>query len=77
MAVTVVELPRGQSPLRVGTPVRFAWGTQKIEGIIIEDRGAIGVGGRRLYGVKFQLEYDEPRVIELPLSELEVSEQAA
>lgn len=40
MAVTVVELPRGQSPLRVGTPVRFAWGTQKIEGIIIEELSA-------------------------------------
>lgn len=58
--------------LKVGSPVRFLWGARKIEGVVVEDRGPLGVNGRRLYGVQYHLEYDEPRVIELPASEIEV-----
>ena len=36
---------------RVGDRVRFTFGVTPVEGKVVEDRGAIGVGGRRLYRV--------------------------
>jgi len=57
--------------LRVGSPVSFQWGQRKVQGRIIEDRGPIGVGGRRLYGIEFHITQDEPMVVELPANEIE------
>jgi hypothetical protein len=59
---------------RVGSHVTFAWGRQKIEGKIVEDRGAIGVGGRRLYRIVAPLDPEDQIVIELPLDRFEVKE---
>jgi hypothetical protein len=36
---------------RVGDRVRFNWGVTPVEGKVVEDRGAIGYRGRRLYRV--------------------------
>jgi hypothetical protein len=43
-------------PFREGDRVRLLWGLTPVEGIIIEDRGNLGVGGRRLYRVQVQLD---------------------
>jgi hypothetical protein len=52
-------------PYREGDRVRLLWGVTPVEGVIIEDWGNIGVGGRRLYHVRVQLDDDitEPMVI--------------
>ncbi|HBI41857.1 MAG TPA: hypothetical protein DDY78_03245 [Planctomycetales bacterium] len=41
----------GGSP-HVGSRVRFRMGLTDLEGVIVEDRGFIGVGGRRLWGIE-------------------------
>lgn len=56
----------------VGSSVFFLWGIHKIEGKIVEDRGEIGVGGRRLYRIVAPIYPDDEIVIELPLSEFEL-----
>ena len=59
---------------RVGDYVSFAMGrTQRVRAIIVEDRGPIGVGGRRLYGLRFQMsaEYDQPQYTELSAAALQ------
>ncbi len=55
-----------------GDRVEFRFAVQNVQGVITEDRGPIGIGGRRLYGVKFQfgLEVEEPTYIELPAVKL-------
>jgi hypothetical protein len=55
---------------RVGDRVRFHFPSQTAEGVIVEDRGGLGVGGRRLYGIRFRWG-DEESYIELPEEEME------
>ena len=52
--------------LRVGDRVRFQRGKDTIEGVIVEDRGHIGAGGRRLWRIEFQMEPSYTAVAELP-----------
>ena len=58
--------------LPVGATVRFRFGVRNVHGRVVEDRGPIGVGGRRLYAVEFPLTDQEMSVVELPESEIEV-----
>ena len=44
-------------PFQEGDRVRLLWGVTPVEGIVIEDRGNLGAGGRRLYRVR--LEHDD------------------
>ncbi|MCI0638158.1 MAG: hypothetical protein L0Y72_19570 [Gemmataceae bacterium] len=62
---------------RVGEVVRFLMGVNKVEGVIKEDRGPIGVGGRRLYSIQFTLDPDFQAVIELPAKDLELVNNTA
>lgn len=71
MAVST-KMP-SKSPL-VGSRVLFLWGISKIEGKIVEDRGAIGVGRRKLYRIEAPLSLGDHVVIELPESEFELKE---
>jgi hypothetical protein len=58
-------------PYREGDRVGLLWGVTPVEGIIIEDRGNIGVGGRRMYHVQIQLdEITEPVVSSVPAEDL-------
>jgi hypothetical protein len=59
---------------RKGDRVRFRFGIYPVEGIIKEDRGPIGIGGRRLYGVEFPfgLHAESPSYIELPAERLQL-----
>jgi hypothetical protein len=52
-------------PFREGDRVRLLWGVTPVEGTVVEDRGNLGVAGRRLYHVLVQLDDNitEPMVI--------------
>ncbi len=71
--MTVSTKTSPKSP-RVGSRVSFLWGISKIEGRIVEDRGAIGIGGRRLYRIEAPLSLGDQVVIELPESKFELKE---
>lgn len=57
-----------------GDLVRFKAGTRIVQGTVKEDRGPIGLKGRRLYLIDFgPPQYaEEPHLIELPAVELEL-----
>jgi len=61
---------------RKGDRVRFQFGIYPVEGIVKEDRGPIGIGGRRLYRVEFPfgLLSESPSQIELPAERLQLIE---
>ena len=58
---------------RKGDRVKFRLGTRSVQGEVKEDRGPIGVKGRRLYLVEFRTETESmsPSQIELPADELQ------
>ena len=56
---------------RVGDRVRILHGFRGVIADIIEDRGRIGVRGRRLYRVKFRLDEWDEHTSELPEESLE------
>jgi hypothetical protein len=60
-----------QPAFRVGDRVRFNLGKRRVSGVVMEDRGAIGVQGRRLFQVDIPLDPFEPMTLELPESEME------
>jgi hypothetical protein len=63
---------KNPGPYREGDRVRFRFGTVPVEGVIVEDRGNLGGGGRRLYGVKFRPdEVSDEIYLELPVEDLE------
>jgi hypothetical protein len=65
---------RSPKPLfQLGDRVRFTFGVTPVEGTVVEDRGAIGYRGRRLYRVVV----DEPETYfhldsEIPEEDLEL-----
>jgi len=56
---------------RVGDRVRILHGFRGVIADVIEDRGRIGVRGRRLYRVKFRLDEWDEHTSELPEDSLE------
>jgi hypothetical protein len=56
---------------RVGDHVRILHGFRGMTGEVVEDRGPIGVRGRRLYGVKMRLDEWNEHTTELPEESLE------
>jgi hypothetical protein len=59
---------------RVGDRVRILHGFRGMIAEIFEDRGPIGVRGRRLYGVKFRVDEWNEHTTELPEESLEAVE---
>jgi len=58
-------------PFAEGDRVRLFWGVTAVEGIIVEDRGNLGVGGKRLYRVRVRLDdITEPMETSMPADEL-------
>jgi hypothetical protein len=57
---------------RGGDVVLFQWGLRRVGGVVKEDRGPIGVRGRRLYSIEFLPEEhaEENSLIELPGEDL-------
>lgn len=58
---------------KVGDRVRFRFGDRRIRGTIIEDRGNLATGGRRLYRIRFRFDLDPDAIIELPEHLLQVA----
>ena len=56
--------------LKVGGRVRFRFGGRQVTGVIVEDRGPIGVGGRRLYTVRARLDSTVESTFEIPAHDL-------
>jgi len=56
----------GRARFRKGDRVSFLFGAGAVTGQVIEDRGRLGVGGRRLYGIRFEINPGEPAHIEMP-----------
>jgi len=59
--------------LKVGDRVRFEFGGRKVVGTIIEDRGRIGAGGRRLFAVRFRADLGSEGLLELPADEIQAA----
>lgn len=60
--------------LRVGARVSLRFGRRSVRGTIIEDRGPLGIGGRRLWRVRLQMnDVAEPIEIEVPERDLNVA----
>jgi hypothetical protein len=55
---------------KVGDRVSFPFGSDEADGVIVEDRGCLGIGGRRLYGIRFELNPGDFRYVELPEVEM-------
>ena len=68
----LLQVP-GQSPCKfhVGQPVRIKHGFRGMIGEVVEDRGPIGVHGRRLYAVRVRLDPWNEHTTELPEESLE------
>ena len=62
MSATRKRAPR----FRVGDPVRFLYGTEKVAGEILDDRGPLGEYGRRLYRVRINAGRDDESSFEIP-----------
>lgn len=60
--------------IQVGDEVRFGFGKRFVVGQVREDLVPIGVGGRHLYLVSYELGKDNPYFIELPAEDFKVVE---
>jgi hypothetical protein len=58
--------------IKVGDQVRFRLAKTAIVGRVKEDRGPIGLGGRHLYGITYELGKGYWYYTELPADDLEV-----
>lgn len=61
---------RAKDELEVGDAVKVAFGGRQVMGTIIEDRGYIGVRGRRMVRVRISLGPDDEIAFDLPAEEL-------
>jgi hypothetical protein len=58
-------------PFREGDRVRLLWGLTPVEALVIEDRGNLGVGGKRFYRIRIQIDdITDPIETERPVDDL-------
>jgi undecaprenyl diphosphate synthase len=62
---------RSKGRFRVGDLVGFTFGITRVRAKVVEDRGPIGAGGRRLYRVEVRLSDGDTFQMEMPEVELE------
>ena len=53
------QRPEAKSLFKVGDHIKFQRVSHWLEGVIVEDRGNIGIGGRRLYGIQVSVDPNE------------------
>ncbi|MEM1031794.1 MAG: hypothetical protein AAGN82_15690 [Myxococcota bacterium] len=59
---------------KVGAKVTLMFGGRRVDAIVVEDRGHLGVGGRQLLRVRLELEDGaEPIEFELPAADVQVA----
>jgi hypothetical protein len=69
---------KGERKFRKRDRVQFRLSTDGVDGVVTEDRGPIGVGGRRLYTVQFRPDdVPWPSRVELPAEDLRPIRTAA
>lgn len=61
-----------KAKFRKGVHVRFWMGLSYRYGVILEDRGPLGINGRHLYLVEFDAPPESPSRVELPADDMEV-----
>jgi hypothetical protein len=61
--------------IQVGDKIRFRVAGRDLIGEVTEDRGPLGVGGRHLYHIVFELAEGNVYHIELPAVDIEVIER--
>jgi hypothetical protein len=62
--------------IRVGMNVRLRFGPHDdMPGLVKEDRGNFGVGGRRIFSIAFELYPGDQSIIELPADRLQIEHQ--
>ncbi|MFI5456787.1 MAG: hypothetical protein ACHRXM_15175 [Isosphaerales bacterium] len=63
-----------QAPLfHIGDWVKFDYGPKKVSAKVVEDRGRLGVHGRRLYRVQLDQELGDASSFEMPENELDAT----
>jgi hypothetical protein len=62
---------RKRKRFKVGDWVSFPWGTGNMYAQVIEERGPLGVGGRHIYRIRYELESVEPDSFEMPDDDLD------
>ena len=67
-------IAKNPGPFRVGDRVSYENMGRRVEGIIVEDRGNLGIGGMRMYGLRVRQDewneiYTERQVDDLVLVE--------
>ena len=70
MSSTTRSVPQ----VRIGDWVSFLYGPRKARAQVVEDRGQLGVGGRRLYRVRLDADQSESSAFELPEEDLAAAE---
>jgi hypothetical protein len=55
--------------LEVGDRVSFVFGVERVIGVIVEDRGGLGVGGKRVLRVRMKLDPWNTHEFEMPEDE--------
>jgi hypothetical protein len=70
-------LAKDPGPNKVGDRVRFRFGVTDIEGTIIEDRGNLGPGRKRVYGIAFYFGDSEEKYVELHTDQYQTVAPAA
>jgi hypothetical protein len=61
--------------IQVGDKVRFRIGGRSVVGEVREDCGPIGLNGRHLYRVRYEMGKDNWYITELPAVQMEVIEE--
>lgn len=67
---------QSEPKFHVGESVSFEFGLRQVRGKIVEDRGPLGVKGRRIYGVQLDMDPLESMFFELPEDELQSTTEA-
>ena len=55
---------------KYGDRVHYRFGEELLDAVVVEDRGGLGIGGRRLYGIRFYLSPDNIAYTEVPAEKL-------
>jgi hypothetical protein len=55
---------------KYGDRVRYRFGDELLDAVVVEDRGNLGIGGRRLYGIRFYMSPDYIAYSEEPAEDL-------
>jgi hypothetical protein len=65
---------KAKPKFKVGDAVTLEWGFRRVPAVILEDRGQLGVGGRRIYRIEMPVDSSDPVQFEIPEVDLAPAE---